>query len=76
MDEKYRGRLAWVVASPRGPAAQYPPGVALWAAPFYYFDTSLSSVDVTYDNAGVAEPVTIRSPAWNVTRNANRLQWT
>jgi alpha-1,2-mannosyltransferase len=63
VDEKYHGELAWVVSSPRGPAAQYPPGVGLWAAPFYLFDTSLTDLDVTFDNDGVEEPVSIRSPS-------------
>jgi hypothetical protein len=32
--EQY-GNVAWIVNSPRGPIAQYPPGAAALAAPFY-----------------------------------------
>jgi hypothetical protein len=63
VEPEYQGQLVWVMESPRGPAAQYPPGTAVWAAPFYLFDTSLTTMDVTYDNNGVEEPVQIDAPA-------------
>lgn len=39
-EDRYRGSLAWFVDSPRGVTSQYPPGAALWATPFYAFDSS------------------------------------
>ena len=33
--DPYFGTVAWIVDSPRGPVAQYPPGAALIAAPLY-----------------------------------------
>jgi len=31
----YYGSIGWFVDSPRGPTSQYPPGAAIFAAPFY-----------------------------------------
>ena len=43
---EYQGTFHWLVDAPDGPTAQYPPGTALWAAPFYLFDTSLQTITV------------------------------
>lgn len=61
--EKYAGELVWIVESPRGTVAQYPPGVMLWTAPFYLLDTSLEPVDAEFSNAGVPEAVSFESPS-------------
>ncbi|HZD24261.1 MAG TPA: hypothetical protein VE569_12800 [Acidimicrobiia bacterium] len=34
--EDYRGNIAWIVESPKGPVSQYPPGAAALAAPAYW----------------------------------------
>lgn len=33
----HQPNLPWLVDSPSGPVSQYPPGAALWTAPFYLF---------------------------------------
>ena len=34
---EHQANLPWLVDSPSGPISQYPPGAALWTAPFYLF---------------------------------------
>lgn len=46
----YQGTVAWFVASPDGPTAQYPPGAAWWGALFYLADTSLEMQSATWEN--------------------------
>lgn len=41
LDPPYQGELTWLVPSASGTVAQYPPGTALWAAPWYLLDTSV-----------------------------------
>lgn len=50
LDEKYTGRVVWLVESPDGPTSQYPPGVALWGAMFYLLDTSVTDVTAIWTN--------------------------
>lgn len=64
LEDKYRGELVWVVESVHGPASQYPPGVGIWAAPFYLFDTSVEDVTATFDNEGTPERVDLRVPSF------------
>ena len=52
VDPPYQGELTWLVRSPDGTTSQYPPGTALWAAPFYLFDTS-----VEIEQASVASDI-------------------
>lgn len=61
--EKYRGELVWLAESSRGPASQYPPGVGLYAAPFYLLDTSLTPTEATFSHDGVTETVELQVPA-------------
>lgn len=46
--DEYNGVLAWFTESPRGTTAQYPPGTALWAAPLYLLDSSVSTIAVDH----------------------------
>jgi hypothetical protein len=47
-NDDWRGALVWVVDSPDGATSQYPPGVALWGALFYTFDTSVERQTVEW----------------------------
>ncbi len=63
-DRQYRGMLSWMVPSPDGPTSQYPPGVALWGAPFYLLDRSVAEVTTEVGPDGATEEVTIAVPAF------------
>lgn len=70
---RYQGVVAWFTESPGGTTAQYPPGTALWAAPFYvgntsyetrtFFDPKIGQVEVavptTYVPAAVAAGLSV-----------------
>ncbi len=63
---QYFGRTGLLVSTPAGGAtSQYPPGVALWGAPFYLLDTGVTELDstfVTYE--GDVEPVHLLAPSF------------
>lgn len=58
------GNIAWFVQTPRGDiVSQYPPGAALFAAPFYLFDTSTTESSLRGDNDPAAPSVTMQFPS-------------
>lgn len=65
-EPQYFGRAVLMVETPGGGAtSQYPPGVALWGAPFYLLDTSVTDVTSTYTTAeGDSEPVRYLVPSF------------
>jgi hypothetical protein len=61
-DPEFKGVFAWVVPSPRGPVAQYPPGTALLAAPLYAVWSEADEVVLTAENAPPEVRVTVPIP--------------
>ena len=59
--DPFRGTIGWFVDTPEGTTSQYPPGAAVWAVPFYLFDTSLDTLEVAPDDT--SQNVTIAVPA-------------
>ena len=55
--------FGWVTRSDRGPVSQYPPGTALFAAPFYLLDRGTSPSLMTATNDPDAQPLEIEVPA-------------
>lgn len=63
-DPNYFGTHGWVVSSERGPVAQYPPGTALIAAPFYALAPGDAPVVPLYaSNAPELPPVPVKVPS-------------
>ena len=44
---EFQGKVAWFTSSPEGTTSQYPPGTAVWATPFYLFDSSYEVREMT-----------------------------
>ena len=44
--ERFQGHIAWFTEAPGGTTSQYPPGTALWAAPFYLANSSYETVQM------------------------------
>src|SRR5690554_5428230 len=61
---EYHGNIGWFVDSPRGPVGQYPPGAALFGAPFYLVagrERTMSSL--TGSNNPHAPPLRVPMPS-------------
>ncbi len=61
-----QGVVAWFTESPEGTTSQYPPGTALWAAPFYLADSSYEIVTLYHDggtNGQKRIPIDIAVPS-------------
>ncbi len=62
-NDEWRGALVWVVDSPDGATSQYPPGVGLWGAAFYLFDTSVDRQTVEWGDEEASGVVTMNVPS-------------
>ena len=59
----YQGQVTWLVSSESGVTSQYPPGTALWAAPFYLLDASVEEQLVRVEIDDEVTELTIPVPS-------------